>query len=630
MTIRRRPLVPRKLFAFTWSGIALAPFLAPPVFADPPAAPAKPAAANNPNANRRIVAFIHGNMPVYRDELADYLIARGGMDKLELLVNSRIIDVAMARRNLSISSSEIDGGLEYDLRGARAELEPFVQYIRERYGKSLAEWKQDVIRPRLQLGKMCHKDIAITAEEMQKAFISRYGEKREAQLIVWPKKAELPAAERQKARSSEAEFEKLAAVQPDARLAQSHGRVNPVGRYIDGEDPKVEEALFSLKEGEISEWIETEKNWTCVRCLKIYPQADPKLTLAKVESEIRQEVYDRKLNAAIPALFAQLKKEAEPALTRQVPLPAKADPTHPALRIDHPDPNVLAVIYKNVLITREDLGDFIIARGGADKLELLVNRKIIELEAAKRKITLTPEEIETGKKEYVAKLGIANITIADFIKHVLPKRNMTEFSWVEDVIKPELAMAKMGRDRIKISEDDLRKAFTTQYGEKRALKIILWRKEEFRIAEKQWDEARKSDADFDRIARAQFNPGLASAAGKVAPVGRYPDAENVLIAETAFQLKVGEISQLFGSPAGIMCVKCVGIVPPVPGASFEKVRPELEKQVFEQKLSREMAVMFAEFKREAAPNLFLGSQANAFDLEERNKYLIEQTGGPPK
>ncbi|HEY2911020.1 MAG TPA: hypothetical protein VGI99_12280, partial [Gemmataceae bacterium] len=139
----------RKLHALAASGLTLLPFAAQPAVAAPPAAQAPPA-ANPANANRRVVAFIHGNVPIYRDELGEYLISRGGMDKIELLVNRRIIHEAMKQRNLTVSTNEIEGGLEYDLRGAKVELDAFIQYIRERYGKSLFEWKQDVILPRLQ------------------------------------------------------------------------------------------------------------------------------------------------------------------------------------------------------------------------------------------------------------------------------------------------------------------------------------------------------------------------------------------------------------------------------------------------------------------------------------------------
>jgi parvulin-like peptidyl-prolyl isomerase len=612
--------------AFAWAGFALAPFLAPTALADAPKAlPATVSA----DPNRRVVAFIHSNIPVYRDELGEYLLARGGMDKIELLVNRRMLEVAATRAGVSVTPDEIRAGLEDDLRGVKVDLPAFTQVIRERYGKSIFEWEQDVIRPRLLIGKMCHKNITITPEEMQKTFESKFGEKREAQLIVWPKANGVPQLtdeQKAKARGSLEEFEKLASNQPDPGLQQSRGRVNPVGRHIDGEDPKVEEALFSLKENEISPWIETKANFTCVRCVRILP-ADPSITLDKVKLEVEKEVYDRKLNAAIPEMFAEIRKKADPKLTVHVPKPEVADPMNPPIRVEHPDPRVLAIVYGTIPITREDLGDFVIVRGGFEKVELFVNKRIIEVECAKRGITLDAKEIETAKVEYVKKLGIANVTVADFVKHVLPKRNLTEHTWVEDVIKPELAMAKMSRERVKVTEEDLQKAFENEYGEKRTAKIILWRREEARVALKQWDELRKSDQEFERIARSQFDPNLASAGGRVAPIGRYPDADNPKIAEVVFSLNEGEVSQLFETPAGIMCVKCTGKVPPVADASLDRVRQTLEKDVFERKLSRELGVLFGEMKLAANPNILLRGPTTTREFEEGNRQLIQQAVG---
>ena len=214
---------------------------------------------------------------------------------------------------------------------------------------------------------------------------------------------------------------------------------------------------------------------------------------------------------------------------------------------------------------------------------------------------------------------------------MLPKRNLTALSWVEDIIKPELVLTKMCRDRVKVTPEELQRAFETKFGEKRAAKIILWQKDEFRIAQKQWDEARQSDAEFDRIARSQFNRELASAAGKVADVGRYPDADNTLIADTVFKLKEGEVSQLFQTPAGIICVKNVGTVPATIGVTLEQVRKNLEKDVFERKLSRELGVMFAEMKAVANPNLVLRGPTSSKEFEEGNKQLIQQAvGSVPK
>src|SRR5580692_10686650 len=49
------------------------------------------AAAQAPAQDKRIVAYVYGNIPVTREELGDFLIMRGGHEKLDLLVNKRII-----------------------------------------------------------------------------------------------------------------------------------------------------------------------------------------------------------------------------------------------------------------------------------------------------------------------------------------------------------------------------------------------------------------------------------------------------------------------------------------------------------------------------------------------------------
>lgn len=613
----------RRVLRLWGPALAAVPFFAGPITAEPP----KPLA--NVNAERRVVAFIHGNVPVYRDELGEYLIARGGMEKVELLVNRRIIEVAAARANITVTPDEIKAGLEDDLRGAKVDMAAFTQFIKERYGKTLFEWEQDVIRPRLQLGKMCRGSITITPEDVQKTWESKFGEKREAQLIVWPVGKDAPPLSQQQkdaARLSVEEFEKLAAAQPDPGLAQARGRVNPVGRHIDGEDPNVEKALFSLKEGEISDWIPTKTSLTCVRLIKIHP-ADPNQTFDKLKGEVEKEVFDRKLNAAIPEMFTKLKKDANPQLTVQVPKPPVADPMNPPVRIEDPDPRVLAKVYGNILITREDLGDFLLVRGGDDKLELLVNKRIIEWEAAKRGITITPEELEKAKKDYVNKLGIANVTVADFVKHVLPKRNLTEVTWVEDIIKPELVMAKLCRERVKVTAEDLQQAFENKYGEKRELRLILWPRDQARVALKQWDEARKSDQDFDRIARSQTDPNLAAAGGKIEPMGRYPDADNPKIAEVAFSLKEGEVSQLFETPAGIICIKLIRKIPPVAGVSLDQVKETLTAEKYERKLSRELGLYFGELKAAANPNILLRSPTSSRDFEDLDRQLIQQVSG---
>ena len=41
-----------------------------------------------------MVAYIYGSIPITREDLGEYLIARKGLDTVELLVNKRIIEHA--------------------------------------------------------------------------------------------------------------------------------------------------------------------------------------------------------------------------------------------------------------------------------------------------------------------------------------------------------------------------------------------------------------------------------------------------------------------------------------------------------------------------------------------------------
>jgi len=288
---------------------------------------------------------------------------------------------------------------------------------------------------------------------------------------------------------------------------------------------------------------------------------------------------------------------------------------------------VVAYIYNGIPVTREELGEFLIARGGYQKLELLVNKRIIEIEAARRNLGVTPEEVQAALNENLRTLGISK---EDFVNKVLPHYGKTLYEWTEDVIKPRLLLTKMCRDRVKVHEEDIQRAFENKYGERRQAKIIIWRPAELKVAQKQWDEARRSDEDFDRIARMQADPNLAAACGLVAPIGRYAwvdsEGKSDAVEKMLFSLKEGEISQLFQTPAGIMCVKCVKIIPPDTRVKLEHVREELEKEIFDKKLNAEIPKFFGELKDQARPQLLLKGPPTPEEFSEGTRRLIEAAG----
>lgn len=315
---------------------------------------------------------------------------------------------------------------------------------------------------------------------------------------------------------------------------------------------------------------------------------------------------------------------AAPAQTPAQPTPKLAKP-------EEPDRRIVGYITSDnqlIAITREELGDFLIARGGHEKLELLANRKIVELEAARRGITVTTVEIKAKLEEDLRGLGV---TLRDFERVILPRINKSLYEYIEDVIRPQLMLTKMCQDRVKVTDDDLQKAFENRYGERRQAQIIVWNEKDLKIAQQQWDEARKSDADFDRVATMQADPSLAAAAGKVKPIGKYPEnAQDTTVVDTLFKLKPGEISPIIRVPAGLMCIKCVAVIPPDANVKLdEKIKAELHKEIFARKLEGEIKSFFSELREAAKPQLLLKGPPSVAEFREGVGQLIEQAGGVP-
>ncbi|MFO0935007.1 MAG: peptidylprolyl isomerase [Gemmataceae bacterium] len=267
-----------------------------------------------------------------------------------------------------------------------------------------------------------------------------------------------------------------------------------------------------------------------------------------------------------------------------------------------PPVRVVAYIYGNVPITREELGDFLIARGGYDKIDLLINRKIIETECAKRKITVTPQEMEAVLNEDMKGLSLEK---DQFLSQLLPRYNKTYYELMEDVIKPRLQLKKLCQDQVKVSDEDLRKQYESIYGEKRRIQIVMWPKDQLKVAQEQFAKARISQEEFDRVARNQAQPSLASSAGHVLPITKYQTGKDEVIERSAFKLKPGEISEILeikGQPA-FAIIKLHEIIAPDPKITFESKKEELYKAAFDKKVEEYIPEYFSELKKQANPTM---------------------------
>jgi hypothetical protein len=303
-------------------GFALGAWQAHPgaVYAEPP--PVVPAAATQHSEySQRVVAYIYGE-PITREDLGEYLIARHGAAKLENLVNRRIIEHACTQKNINVKDAEVEAALDADLKQLNLDREAFVKQFLKQYNKTLYEWKEDVIRPRLMLTRLSGLEIKVDEAEMKKAFDAMYGEKVQCRIIIWPNNTGLnPFREAQKVwdeiRKSEAEFDKEARHQAIPGLASVAGKIAPIGHGA-SEDKKdqVETIAFKLQKDEVSEIFEIPGQGYAVLKCDGRLSADTKQTFDSKDTKefFRKQVYEEKLTKAIPQVFAKLKEQAKPLM----------------------------------------------------------------------------------------------------------------------------------------------------------------------------------------------------------------------------------------------------------------------------------------------------------------------------
>jgi hypothetical protein len=277
---------------------------------------------------------------------------------------------------------------------------------------------------------------------------------------------------------------------------------------------------------------------------------------------------------------------------------------------------VVAYVYNNIPITREEYGDYLINLLGHERLELYVNKRIIEIECAKRGIDVTPQEIEATILEDCEKIKVSR---DDFIRNVLAKRyGKTIEEWCNDVIKPRLLLAKLCRDKVnaEVTDLEMKQMFENRYGEKAKCKIILWPKDQRDVAYKLYGQLRgevtdgtidqaKAEAAWNSVATRQPDSTLAARAGEIEPIGRFSGPDSAKVEEIAFNLKVGEVSPLIELPIGWLVVRRFGTIPPDKAVNIEKVKADLRKEVVDRKIDKEVPKLFTAMKDEAKPLLLL-------------------------
>jgi hypothetical protein len=282
------------------------------------------ATSDQPKDPRAPVARVYGDIPITRQELGEYLIERFGPERLEFLVNRKIVELACKNRGIDVTEADIEAQLIDDLKTMNmVNLDQFVGVVLKKFGKTLYEYKEDVLRPKIAMIKLCSNQVQVSTKDIEDQFEAKYGPMVQCRLLMFGKDVSRTKQDQIWAELKDdkdgIKFRKYAKEFDPPQLGSHEGEVPPIHKHFP--DKRVEDAAFALQVGEISGLLPMPDDSTVIlRCENLIS----KRTDHRIEDEwqaLHHEVFDRKLSEAIPKMFQAMRDEAKPfvALQREEP-----------------------------------------------------------------------------------------------------------------------------------------------------------------------------------------------------------------------------------------------------------------------------------------------------------------------
>lgn len=246
------------------------------------------------------------------------------------------------------------------------------------------------------------------------------------------------------------------------------------------------------------------------------------------------------------------------------------------------DKNIVAIV-NDQKVTRQELYNLLVDTYGEDALDVLIRRTVIYQEAEKKGVTVTNSEVGQKLKTLVNNevdglMRTYRMKDREDLEKELTKIGSSLAQFEQKLSKKmkkqaevELLAEKIMAMTITITDEELKKAYDLEYGEKIEANQIV-----FRTRREAEDALRKlqSGADFATLAKNEsVDRASAARGGKMQP---FSPKEG--IGTEVANLKVGELSGIIQTDYGYHIIKIVGRKA-VGNKSFDSVKVELEKVV---------------------------------------------------
>lgn len=243
-------------------------------------------------------------------------------------------------------------------------------------------------------------------------------------------------------------------------------------------------------------------------------------------------------------------------------------------------------------ITREELAQECLLHYGDDVLERMTKKLLIIQECKKRGIQVTQQEVNEEIERMATRF---KLPVDQWLKLLKEERGINPTQYSNDIIYPTIALRKIAKNQLVISEAELRVEWEKYYGPSVKARMIAC--DSLEKAKRALQLVKANPGQFGAIAKDMSDDtASASVNGMVNPIRRHLGYKE--IEDTAFAMKPGDISPIIQVAGQYVILKCEDQIP-AQNVRFEDARPLLEESVSEAKLRAAASELFEKLHDEA-------------------------------
>ena len=518
-----------------------------------------------------VVALVNGES-IGRKTLGNEVLRRHGEDVLESMVNKYLILQACKQKAITITEKDVADELGRIAGKFGLSEDRYLQMLQQERKISPTEYRRDIVWPMLALRQLVAKETEITPDEFNKAFTSEYGASVKCRMIMLASKEEITQLHT-RAQANPTQFGQLAKdFSEDESSASVRGMIPPIRRHTS--DPLFEKIAFSLNPMQISEPFQVADQWIMLQCVKHVPASQPApQTMSAIRQQITDRLRDQKMRTAGTTLFQQLQQQAQVVNVL----------ANPELRKQYPG---VAALINGQQITVQQVAAECIKRHGLEVLDGEINRKLLEQELEKSGVQIHQSDLDAEVARAAETYGYITADgkpdVQKWIAQVTSEQGATTDLYMRDAVWPSVALKKLVAGKVQISEEDIRKAFESNFGQRvEVLAIVL---SDQKSAQEAWNMARANPTEefFSQLAEQySVEPVSKSNMGKVPPIRRYGGQPTV--EDEAFRLKPGELSGIVATGERYIIMRCQGRTNPIVTEMDAQVREQLVRDITEKK-----------------------------------------------